>query len=175
MKLNQLTQRTRILLIPLVLYGLMAGFFYAYSVSVMPGLNDTPPDAAITAMQGINRAVRNPIFFTSFFLTPLFSLIAGVVLYRWDFRNSSVYLLLATLVYSAGVLLPTGAVNVPMNNALALVDVTQNSDQLATIWTSYASKWTLWNNIRGLLCLIAFLLTALSFREIQRRRHHEPQ
>ena len=39
--------------------GVMAGFFYAFSAVVMPGLSAADPAVAIEAMQAINAAVRN--------------------------------------------------------------------------------------------------------------------
>jgi uncharacterized membrane protein len=42
--------------------GLLAGFFYAYSVSVMPGLGRTDDRTLVDAMQQINEAVENPVF-----------------------------------------------------------------------------------------------------------------
>ena len=46
-----------------LLLGLMAGFFYAFSFTVMPGLDLLTGAAAMDAMRGINVAVRNPVFF----------------------------------------------------------------------------------------------------------------
>src|SRR5918998_6764823 len=47
--------------------ALSAGFFYAYSISVMPGLAAADPSSAIRAMQGINAVIRTPIFAFAFF------------------------------------------------------------------------------------------------------------
>ena len=55
------------LLLGLLASALMAGFFYAYSVSVMRGLDATEPLAAALAMRNINALIRTPVFFFGFF------------------------------------------------------------------------------------------------------------
>ena len=47
--------------------GVMAGFFFAFTVLVMPGLDAIEPLAAMGAMQAINDAVRNALFAIGFF------------------------------------------------------------------------------------------------------------
>ena len=47
--------------------GVMAGFFFAFSFVVMPGLGAMEPLAALASMQAINLAVRNAVFALGFF------------------------------------------------------------------------------------------------------------
>jgi uncharacterized membrane protein len=47
--------------------AIMAGFFFAYSISVMWGLDAAMPASAIDGMQGINTVIQNPWFFPNFF------------------------------------------------------------------------------------------------------------
>ncbi|MGH3838754.1 MAG: hypothetical protein ACRDSG_06445 [Pseudonocardiaceae bacterium] len=47
--------------------GLQAGLYYAFAVSVMPGLRRIDDRAFVEAMQQINVAIINPWFFLSFF------------------------------------------------------------------------------------------------------------
>ena len=49
--------------------GLMAGFFFAFSACVMNALADLPPAQGIAAMQSINVAVLNRLFYAAFFGT----------------------------------------------------------------------------------------------------------
>ena len=42
--------------------GLIAGFFFAFSIVVMKALAQQPPPQGIAAMQSINIAVLNPVF-----------------------------------------------------------------------------------------------------------------
>jgi uncharacterized membrane protein len=49
--------------------GLMAGLFFAFSVSVMRALAALPSAAGLAAMQSINVAIINPMFLAAFFGT----------------------------------------------------------------------------------------------------------
>jgi uncharacterized membrane protein len=46
--------------------GLVAGLLYSYSTSVNPGLKALPDNEYIRAMQSINTAIQNPVFFIAF-------------------------------------------------------------------------------------------------------------
>jgi uncharacterized membrane protein len=65
--------------------GLIAGLFFAFSSFVMTALSRLPPPAGISAMQSINVAVLNPVFFAAFFGTAalcILLIIAGLI--RWS-------------------------------------------------------------------------------------------
>ena len=47
--------------------GLIGGLFFAFSTFVMTALGRLSPASGISAMQSINVAVLNPVFFTAFF------------------------------------------------------------------------------------------------------------
>lgn len=146
----------------IVLLGLLAGFFYAYSNSVMWGLDDAPPAVAIEAMKGINRVVRNPIFAASFFGAPVATALACVRLWRRDGAPVGLAAGLGLALSLAGVAL-TVAINVPMNQALAPVDVA--SVDAASVWEDYSGRWTVWNHVRFVATLAAFaVMTGLALR-----------
>lgn len=144
-----------------VLFGLMAGFFYAFSVTVMGGLDRVAAATAIEAMNGINAAVRNPVFFVTFFGPPLVAVVAAAsAMIRRD-QPAGWILGAAALLYIIGVLAPTATVNVPMNEALALYFPTETAEA-ETIWASYSTRWTRWNTIRGIVCTVCVVLAAFS-------------
>ena len=58
-----------VVFITVLLTALITGFFYAYSCSVNGGLKRLPDQEYLRAMQSINKAVLNPLFFMSFFGT----------------------------------------------------------------------------------------------------------
>src|SRR5918994_824860 len=64
--------------------GLMAGLYYAYAISVMPGLSRTDDRTFVSAMQQINVAIINPWFFVSFFGALVFTALAAVLHLRGD-------------------------------------------------------------------------------------------
>lgn len=59
--------------------GLLAGLFYAFAVSVMPGLARTDGRSFVDAMQRINMAITNPWFFLSFFGAPVLTIAAAAL------------------------------------------------------------------------------------------------
>ncbi|MEL7463989.1 MAG: anthrone oxygenase family protein [Pseudomonadota bacterium] len=142
------------------MFGLIAGFFYAYSVSAMPGLGAVDPNAAIEAMRGINVAVLNPVFFATFFVTPVLALIAGGLRLRAGSRAAGMLLLAAALVYILGAMGPTSIVNVPMNEALAMAEIVDP----AVEWSAYSRDWTLANHARTVASLTALGLTSEALR-----------
>ncbi len=152
-----------------LLLALMAGFFYSFSVTVMPGLDRAEPDVAIIAMQQINAAVRNPVFFVTFFLTPVLAGVSAILAWHSGLRWPSLWFGLAAMIYLCFALVPTVMINVPMNEALALVAGPQpGQDPVArqALWTAYSGDWTFWNTGRTLTTLLALLaaLVALAWR-----------
>ena len=143
----------------IALFGLITGFFYAFSVTVMPGLDIVSPAAAIEAMQGINLAVRNPVFFITFFLTPVVALIAAACSWRMGSRRAAGVMTLAACLYVGLAMAPTTMINVPLNDALATLDAGGSE-----IWVDYSSPWTLSNHVRTAASLVSLLLAAWALR-----------
>lgn len=141
-------------------FGLMAGFFFAYSVTVMPGLDDSMPDAAIAAMQGINRIVRNPVFFAAFFGAAAIPLTAGALALFQRRMRAALLMLSAGLIYAVCVIFLTAQIHVPMNDALALVALPGGPG----VWGDYSADWTLWNHVRGGACVLCLGLSAEALR-----------
>ncbi len=141
----------------LVLTGAITGFFYAYSVSVMRGLDAVAPQNAITAMQGINATVRNAMFAPAFFGTPLAAIAAGAAFLVIGRKRAGLAMLAAAVIYILGAFVPTFAINVPMNNELAGVDLSTAS-QPEKIWGDYSDPWTWWNTLRTLFSALSLAL-----------------
>ena len=146
---------------PIVMFGLMAGFFYAFSVCVMPGLDRLPPTEAIGAMQAINVAVRNPVFFVTFFLTPLVAFGAAALAFQMGETRRAASMASAALVYSLLAAVPTALVNVPMNEALAAVEPARVD--AGAVWTAYSDRWTGWNTMRTVTATLALALALHPF------------
>lgn len=152
---------TRLMIgLPPIMLGVMTGFFYAFSVCVMPGLNQITSGGAIEAMQAINEAVQNPVFFITFFLPPLITLGCALALWVTGAHSTAIVMATAAMVYLVGVVAVTASINVPMNNALALIDPA--AADTASIWAQYTQRWTFWNTIRTLANLLAFAIAALA-------------
>lgn len=140
--------------------GLIAGFFFAFSICVMGALGKLPPAQGVAAMQSINVVVINPWFLTAFFGTALLCVVAIVVaLSRWD-DPRAVYWLLGGVIYVIGSIVVTMVFNVPRNNALAALPA--SSSEAAKLWANYLTTWTSWNHVRMLASLAAAALFTLS-------------
>ena len=139
--------------------GLMAGVFFAFSVSVMRALRSVPGPCGIAVMQSINVAIINPMFLSVFLGTAgACVLVAGLSIAQaatvtWPhIAGSALYLI--------GVLLVTMRFNVPLNNALARVS--PESPEGEKLWRTYLSQWTAWNHVRTIASLGALLSFALA-------------
>jgi uncharacterized membrane protein len=146
----------------LALTGVMAGLFYAFSVSVMPGLDVIRAEHAIRAMQSINRNIQNPVFLVSFLFAPIAAAVTGVLLLFLDQTTAAIIFFLAAAIYVLGVLAPTFVMNVPMNEALDVVEVSPTTSDDAQHWSDYSLRWTWWNSLRTLLNLLSLLLIGLA-------------
>lgn len=141
--------------------GLVAGIFFAFSVFVMRALGRLPPSGGIAAMQSINVAVLNPVFFTAFFGTAALCLVLAIAAFAgW----SPLYLLAGSLLYLVGTILVTIVCNVPLNNRLA--SVASDSATGASLWTRYLSVWTFWNHVRTATSLAAAACFIMALREL---------
>jgi uncharacterized membrane protein len=143
--------------------GLMAGFFFAFSVSVMKALGRLPAVQGIAAMQSINVVVINPVFLIAFFGTAVACVAVAIsALLNWD-KPGAAYLLTGCVLYLAGSFLVTIAFNVPRNDALAAVDPA--SDAGAALWASYLTAWTAWNHVRTAAALAAAAVLSITLRQ----------
>jgi uncharacterized membrane protein len=140
--------------------GLMAGFFFAFSVVVMTALSRLPPPQGIAAMQNINVVVLNPLFFVGFFGTAAACLLLVILaLLRWH-QPGSAYLFVGSLLYLVGTVLVTMVFNVPLNEALA--SVKPDNIEAANLWANYLVNWTAWNHLRTLAALLASALLTIA-------------
>jgi uncharacterized membrane protein len=147
--------------------GLVAGVFYAYSVSVDLGLAAQPDANYVATMQAINERIQNPLFFASFFGAGLFSL-AALAVHLPGPRSGRLRLIsVACLLYIGGGFLLTAFVNVPMNDQLAAVDPDAPARVLSRARDAYEGPWDFWNGVRTVFSTLSFvaLIWACLLRE----------
>jgi uncharacterized membrane protein len=133
--------------------GLMAGFFFAFSICVMRALGALPSAQGIAAMQSINVAVLNPWFLSVFFgmaVLSIFLIVAALL--RWH-EPAAACALAGSLLYLLGTFVVTILFNVPRNRALAGAAAT--SREGAALWADYVTAWTRWNHVRTIAALAA--------------------
>jgi uncharacterized membrane protein len=140
--------------------GVVAGFFFAFSICVMKALGKLRAAQAIAAMQSINVVVINSWFLTAFFGTSVACVLVMIAsLVRWHAPGAAC-LLAGSVLYLAGSVAVTMLFNVPRNNRLAAV--APSSPEGAGIWLAYLSSWTAWNHVRTLGALAAAVLFSVA-------------
>ena len=157
---------TSLALISLLLSGAIFGFFYAWICSTMWGLDAADPSVAIAAMQAMNASVRNAVFAPAFFGTPVVLIITAMVAGAQRRKRSAWAFLAAGVVYLVGGLVATMAVNVPMNEALALVAIPDDTGAARQIWTEYSGEWQIWNIARTFASGVSLALAGLAIMQL---------
>jgi uncharacterized membrane protein len=156
-------------LVPLVLFGAIGGFFYAYSVSVMQGLSSLTDSDAIHAMQELNQGTRNGVFLFTFLFTPILAVLCAAALYWSGNRVTGVLLLAAAGVYFVGSFLPTVNINVPLNHEIEALDAAKlSAPEAARVWAEFSELWTYWNTIRAIMALIGLGLAGAAMYNLNR-------
>ena len=158
-----MTTSTIILIATTVCVGLMAGLFYSYSCSVVTGLGKLSNTEYLLAMQSINRAIQNPVFFVGFFgsliLLPVCTYMNYIAPASTHFR----LLLGATVIYIIGAFAVTVFGNIPLNNTLDKFDlINQSKEAIALQRNLFESRWNNLNIIRMISSLISFILLVIA-------------
>jgi len=142
-------------LLATLLFGLAAGFFFAFAIDVAPALARAEPAAAIAVFQQINIVVRNAWFGAVYFGAVVVPLVALVLAWR-ERRSIAWWLgLAAWLVYLGGVQAPTFMINVPINEVVA----TWTPSAPAGDWRALLERWTSYNTLRTVAAALAFALS----------------
>ena len=138
--------------------GLVAGVFFAFSSFVMKALARVPSAEGIAAMQSINVVVINRSFLGTFIGTAVLS-VGVIVLVLLDRSHpSTMFFLGGAVFYFAGTFLVTMIGNVPLNDRLAAISVTD--PDAAKVWMHYLDRWTRWNHVRTTAAIsAAFMFT----------------
>jgi uncharacterized membrane protein len=135
--------------------GLLAGFFYAYACSVMPGLHASSDRTAVEAMQNINEAVENPVFFASFMGAPALAIWALVTERRHGSPVAARWVAAGVGLCAIG-LLVTFAFNIPLNNELEKAGDPGTIADIARVRADFDTPWTIWNVVRTVAVSASF-------------------
>ena len=151
--------QTVVLLTATISTGAIAGLFYAFACSVMPGLARSSDHTFVETMQNINRAILNPVFLLPF--VGSIPLIGLAVVLAWGVpgRPALPWIIAALVVYVVAFLI-TMVVNVPLNNALDVAGEPDNIADLAAVRARFEATWVRWNVLRALVHTVAFGLLA---------------
>ena len=144
----------------IVMTGIMAGIYFAFSVIVMKSLSELPSLQAAQAMSKINEVIINTLFLPMF----LVSTLGYVGLSLWSLaywqQERSILIIMAALIYFVGMFLVTAFGNVPLNNKLK--ECGANESRLISVWADYRQRWTQLNHIRTISCTTACALLTIT-------------
>ena len=138
-------------------FGMMAGFFFAFAIDVVPAMMNLDASGYTTTQQWINRVVRDAVFGGVYFGSALLPFLASTaMLWAGERRRALAWLALA-VVYFGAVFWLTRTVNVPINNELA----TWNPAAPPEAWTQARDAWNAANLTRTLAAASCFIMSAI--------------
>lgn len=136
-----------------LLLGLMAGFFFAFWVDVVPAMVNLDAQSYITTQQWINKVVRNIPFGIAYFGSTFFAAVpVAFAAANRQWRAAFAWAMLA-IVYFAGVFWFTRNVNIPINEAMAL----WNPAAAPADWAQQRDVWNVANAQRTGVAVVCFL------------------
>ena len=154
---------TIILILTATSTALVAGLFYSYSCSVNIGLGKLPDEGYLAAMQSINRAILNPMFFATFIGTLLLLPASTWLQYYNGNSKCFLFLLAATLIYAVGVFGVTIFGNVPLNEALDKFSLNSSSaEDIKRHREMFEIPWNRLHTIRTLANIVSLVLVILA-------------
>lgn len=142
-----------IVVVAVVLTGLSAGLFATFSYVVMPGLRRVDDGAFVASMRAINVAILNPVFAVVFGGAAV--ALAAALVTSWD-AEARPWLLAALVLYVVGAFVVTGAVNIPLNDALEA-----GSGEPSQLRESFERRWVVWNHVRSTLTVTSFVCAVI--------------
>lgn len=150
-----------ILTITAVLTALIAGLFYAWSVSITLGLLRVSDAEYVSVMQSTNRAIQNPIFFAAFFGAQILLPVCLYLFYGQGARF--LFLLGAFVIYTIGVMGVTIFGNVPLNNRLDRFEMqTASAQEISAARKNHEGVWNNLNTVRTVSSTLAIALVIIA-------------
>lgn len=139
--------------------GAIAGLFFAYTCSVMPGLARSSDRTLVETMQNINRAILNPWFLLPFVGSIALVALAALLSWSGDGQPALPWIIAALVVYVVAFLITMRA-NVPLNIELDVAGDPDRIADLAAVRERFEDRWVRWNVIRTIAHTVAFGLLA---------------
>ncbi len=157
-----------VLVLAAFLCSLVAGFLFAFSVVVMPGIGSLNSGEFIRAFQVMDRVIQNnqPIFMLVW-VGSVMSLVTSAVLGIGQLDGvGRILIICAAVAFLLCVQIPTIVINIPLNNKLQALNVNAiDETEQSIIRKHFESRWKLWNSIRtAFASLASLLLIILLFR-----------
>lgn len=148
-----------------LLCSLVAGFLFAFTIVVMPGIRTLNDHDFLQTFKVIDLVIQNnqPLFILVW-LGSIVVLITAAVLGVVQLDGvSRLLIVIAAAIYLLGVQWPTITINIPLNNQLQIQDLdTMAGLALREVRINFEPRWIQWNTIRTVFAsLTSLLLTIL--------------
>ena len=156
-----------LLILATLLCALTTGLLFTFAVVTMPGIKSLNDGEFIRAFQVMDGVIQNnhPLFILVWVGSVVALLLTAVLGFGQLDTVGKAILLTATALYLFGVQLPTGVINVPLNNQLQTLDVSKMTQAAqATARLNFEPRWNRWNRMRtAVATLVSTLLILLLF------------
>jgi uncharacterized membrane protein len=152
--MSELDWTTTFLVAAIILGGLNAGLFYGFACAVMPGLGQVDDRAFVTVLQSINRRIINPVFLLVFIGAPVLAI--GALVLVAVTGQDGLWAAILGAAFSLLTIVVTGAVNVPLNNALDAAGEPDRIRDPGQVRRAFETPWVRWNVARTASSLGAF-------------------
>ena len=157
-----------VLILAAFLCSLVAGFLFAFTFVVMPGIRSLNDREFIRAFQVMDGIIQdNQPTFVLVWVGSVVALVTSAVLGFEQLDGAGRLLMsFAALAYLVGVQLPTVTINIPLNNKLQTLDLdAMNETTRKAARKDFEPRWNRWNSIRtAFASLASALLMILLFR-----------
>jgi uncharacterized membrane protein len=155
-----------------VAMGLIAGLYFGWAISVMPGLAGLDDRAFVDAMQQLDDAIRSPFFFLTLLAALVLPGVALAMQRSVRLRRATPWIVAALILYGIG-LLTTMAINEPLNQDLVDAGDPSRIADPGAVRDDFEDMWVAWHILRTVLSTLA--LGALAYALIlQGRDEREP-
>ncbi|MDF9811300.1 anthrone oxygenase family protein [Streptomyces sp. SPB162] len=134
--------------------ALMAGVFFSFDVAVIPGLSRGDDRTFIGAMQNINVAIENPVFFLAFFGALVLTGVAAFQQRRLGRRAVFGWVLASVALYVVALLVTMGG-NIPLNDELAKAGDPAHIGDPTAVLDRFENTWIALNIVRTTVCTVA--------------------
>ncbi|MGH3706767.1 MAG: DUF1772 domain-containing protein, partial [Pseudonocardiaceae bacterium] len=136
--------------------ALMAGLYYSYAISVMPGLARVDDRMFVTVMQNINEVIQNAAFAAAFAGAVVLAGAAAILQWRLGRRAATRWTVAALIFYVVSLAITMG-INVPLNDQLAAAGDPSQILDLAAVRRTFEGLWVTANVARTVACLLALV------------------
>lgn len=133
-------------------------YFFIWSFSKIPSLNNAPAEIAIPSMNALNKTSKNFGQLSLLGLTPIAYICCGLLTQSIARHGGALFFYLSAITYVVGVIGVTFSISEPLNFRLAQFTPQGDTSAAQKAWRDYVEKWQFWNKIRTLSSGLALVL-----------------